>query len=169
MNKRELIYSQQASDFIEGRAYSNPRFFSTARSDVSRVLIVGDWPRIEAAYKAIGVPVERIDNAGASLGVTAASPMALATVEDAAKVAIPGDWSDLPWTQPDERGITLRSLASSVSPKPILNKAQAKAAIKAELARRAKDGVEQPTDGSLSPALEGSGEGAALPPIEGAE
>lgn len=163
MNKRELIYSQQSSDFIEGRAYSNPRFFSTPRGDVSKVLIVGDWPKIEAAYKALGIPVERLDTASTAVGVTAASPMALATAEDAAKVTIPDDWTDLPWTQPDERGLTLRSLASSVSAAPILNKKQATAAIKAELARRAAAGAAQPADGSLSPVLEGSGEGEVLP------
>ena len=57
----ELIYSQQATDFAEGRAYSNPRFFSSARSGVSKVFLVGDWPNIQAAYEAMGVPVERLD------------------------------------------------------------------------------------------------------------
>lgn len=57
----ELIYSTQAGDFLAGRAYSNPRFFSTPRTGVSKVLIVGEWPKIVAAYEAMGVPVERLD------------------------------------------------------------------------------------------------------------
>lgn len=59
----ELIYSQQSEGFDKSRAYSNPRFFSTPRQDVSRVFIVGDWPNIVAAYEALGVPVERLDEA----------------------------------------------------------------------------------------------------------
>lgn len=57
----ELIYSQQSGGFDKSKAYSNPRFFSTPRHDVSKVFIVGDWPHIVAAYEALGVPVERLD------------------------------------------------------------------------------------------------------------
>ncbi len=46
----ELIYSTQHTDYIEGRAYSNPRFFSSPRSGVTKVLIVGDWPNIVEAH-----------------------------------------------------------------------------------------------------------------------
>lgn len=59
----ELIYSQQSSDFDKSKAYANPRFFTTPRHDVSRVFIVGDWPEIVAAYEALNVPVERLDEA----------------------------------------------------------------------------------------------------------
>lgn len=59
----ELIYSQQDSDFVKGRAYSNPRFFSTPRQGVSKVYIVGDWPNIREAYEALGVEVEQLDKA----------------------------------------------------------------------------------------------------------
>lgn len=57
----ELVYSTQHTDYIDGRAYSNPRFFSTPRSGVSKVLLVGDWPNVRAAYEALGIPVERVD------------------------------------------------------------------------------------------------------------
>lgn len=59
----ELIYSQQASGFDKSKAYANPRFFTTPRADVEKVFIVGDWPLIVAAYEALGVPVERLDEA----------------------------------------------------------------------------------------------------------
>ena len=59
----ELIYSQQSSDFDKSKAYANPRFFTTPRHDVGRVFIVGDWPEIVAAYEALGVPVECLNEA----------------------------------------------------------------------------------------------------------
>jgi hypothetical protein len=59
----ELIYSQQSTDYIPGRAYSNPRFFTSPRSGVSKVFLVGDWPDIRAAYENLGVPVEQIGRA----------------------------------------------------------------------------------------------------------
>lgn len=140
--KRELIYSQQASDFIAGRAYSNPRFFTTPRSDVSKVLLVGDWPKIRAAYEALSVPVERLDPeaAVANPPVTATAPAALAPglgAVERATVFIPDAWADLPWSKPNTEGLTLRGLATLVADGPVLNKAQATAAIEVELQRRA--------------------------------
>lgn len=70
----ELIYSQQSSDFVPGRAYSNPRFFTTPRVDVAKVYLVGDWPKIQDAYEALGVPVERLDAADALARPEAAGP-----------------------------------------------------------------------------------------------
>lgn len=130
----ELIYSQQAGDFIAGRAYSNPRFFTTPRAGVSKVFLVGDWPNIRAAYEAMDVPVERLDpeEAAAPPPGTAKAPESLVpTLEGEARdaIAIPDDWADLSWQKK-------RSLASSFSDTPILNGAQAAEAIEAELRRR---------------------------------
>lgn len=48
---------------------------------------------------------------------------------------IPPYWRELPWTQPKgARGLTLRGLASALSPTPIITKQQAFAAIEAALA-----------------------------------
>ncbi|MBP8062395.1 MAG: hypothetical protein KAY29_00855, partial [Brevundimonas sp.] len=143
----ELIYSQQHTDFIEGRAYSNPRFFTGPRSGVSKVYLVGDWPEIEAAYAAIDVPVERLD-AVAALGVPEVKDLAIpaapivpaVTADERAKTHIPEDWQNLPWTGAADAGLTLRSLAALFSDTPVLNKGQAKKAIQAELDRRAKAG-----------------------------
>ena len=143
----EIIYSQQATDFIPGRAYSNPRFFSSPRSGVSKVFLVGDWPDIRAAYENLGVPVERLDASEAERQASNI-PLAPAPVrpaaEDPGSVVIPEGWEALPWSKPGDDGLTLRGLASSVSPAPVLNKAEATAAIEAELARRAA--AEAPVD-----------------------
>lgn len=159
--KRELIYSQQSSDFIAGRAYSNPRFFTTPRADVSKVLLVGDWPKIRAAYEALNVPVERLDPeaAVANPPATATAPAALAPglgVVERAVVIIPDGWPDLPWSKPNADGLTLRGLATLVADGPVFNKAQATSAIEAELLRRASAGT-----------LIGDGSGERLPPIDG--
>lgn len=131
----ELIYSQQDSGFVQGRAYSNPRFFSTPRSGVSKVFIVGEWPNIVEAYTALGVPVERLDGPLEAPPAPAAKP-ATGQAEDPGSVVIPDDWKDLAWSKPNEAGLSLRGLASQLSPTPILNKEHAYAAIQNELYRR---------------------------------
>lgn len=138
----EIIYSQQSTDFIAGRAYSNPRFFTSPRSGVSKVFLVGDWPNIRAAYENLGVPVERLDASGAerqAAKIPLAPAPARATAEDPGSVVIPDGWESLPWSKPGPDGLTLRGLASSISPVPVLNKAEAIAAIDDELARRAEN------------------------------
>lgn len=92
--KLEIIYSQQASDFIEGRAYSNPRYFTTPRSNVSKVFIVGDWPAVREAYEALGVPVEQLGSAVAEGDQFEASPPAdvAAKIADAFPAPGLGDW-----------------------------------------------------------------------------
>ncbi len=148
----ELIYSQQNNGFIKGRAYANPRFFSTPRSGVSKVLIVGSWPNIEEAYAAIGVPVERIgagDSTTVVPEVVFTPPPVVA--EDPAGADIPENWRDLPWSKPGDDGLTIRGVAKAVSPTPVLNKDQAVVAIEAELARRAGavDPLDIPQDAAL--------------------
>lgn len=141
----ELIYSRQATNFIAGRAYSNPRFYSVPRRGVTKVFLVGDWPKIEADYKAMGVPVERLDVEDAtpkadhptSSEVALARLAAKATADERALAHIPDGWRDLPWTKPGDDGLTLRGLATTFSDTPVINKAQAIAAMVAELARRA--------------------------------
>lgn len=138
----ELIYSQQSTDYIPGRAYSNPRFFTSPRSGVSKVFLVGDWPHIRAAYENIGVPVERLDASAAEQALSTiplAPAPARQQAEDPGSVVIPDGWEVMPWSKPGPDGLTLRGLASSVSPAPVLNKTQAHEAIEGELARRAAE------------------------------
>lgn len=133
--KIELVYSQQSTDFVQGRAYSNPRFFTTPRSGVSQVYIVGDWPNIVEAYEAIGVPVARIDAAdvtsnGAKPETVAPPPSMVALPEDERRdVEIPDGWEAMTWPQ-------RRAIASKLSEAPVVNSADAARAIKAELGRR---------------------------------
>src|SRR5690606_28092713 len=103
------------------------------RTDVSKVFIVGDWPKIEAAYKAIGVPVERLDAPPVEKPVSATKPspdlVPALTAEERSKIEIPADWRDLQWSKPNADGLTLRGLASKFSDEPVINKDQAVAVI----------------------------------------
>lgn len=151
----ELIYSQQRTDFIEGRAYSNPRFFTSPRQGVTKVYLVGDWPKVEAAYKALGVPVEQLDP---SMAVGAPEPPVLpkmlAHAEDPGSVDIPEDWGGLDW--PD-----LRALAQKLTAEPVINAAQAAGVVAAEIARRnpemtARDPLDHDGDGRKGGSLKGA-------------
>lgn len=60
----QVVYSAQKSGFVKGRIYLNPRFFDgTLQPGVTSVVIVGDWPKVEEAYKAAGIPVTIAKNA----------------------------------------------------------------------------------------------------------
>jgi len=137
----ELIYSDQHTDYIKGRAYSNPQHFTTARAGVTKVLLVGDWPKVEEAYAAAGVEVEHVSAASvmADPAVTEL-PAAPAGSDPATRAAvhIPENWRDLKWTGKANAGLTLRSLASVLCDEPVLNKTMAIAAIEGELHRRAQ-------------------------------
>lgn len=137
MPPAEIIYSQQSSDFIEGRAYANPKFFSTPRSGVKKVFVVGEWPNIVEAYEALGVEVESMDAGDASRAEAVATLYVAPTLEERAAVEIPDGWADLEWARKGDAGVTLRALANQVSDAPVINKEQAAEAIQAELDRRA--------------------------------
>lgn len=122
----ELIYSQTRRKILKGQSFRNPRFFTGAEEGVSKVWIDGDWPKIEAAYADAGVRTLRLDNVPAAVSFVLPEP-------EREEIEIPADWRDLPWTQPDERGLSLRRLAASVSDVPVINKAQAVEAIEAHL------------------------------------
>lgn len=122
-----LTYTTRATGFEKGpgKAYANPSFFSSPRSGVAKVILEGPWPIVEAAYTALGVPVETADGA-----------LPLPTGAD--DVDIPADWEALHWSRPNGAGLSMRALATKVSPTPVLNGEQARAAIKAEQDRREK-------------------------------
>jgi hypothetical protein len=113
-----------------GRLHLNPRHFGVPEVGATKVFLVGDWPKIEAAYKALGVPVERLDVAPAAEAQrTAAMPLPTVPEAERGAVEIPADWRDLSWPQ-------VRSLAAQFATEPVLNKAQAVEVVEAELARR---------------------------------
>lgn len=125
----DLVYSQTRQP--DGRKQLNPRFFDGPVEGITTVYIDGDWPRIAEAYEAKGVKVLRIDAVAPAFNIEF-RPLA-ETGPTQFPVFIPADWRELGWSQPDERGLTLRSLASQVSETAIINKAQAVAAIEAYL------------------------------------
>ena len=137
----ELVYSAQKTDFEPGKRYANPRFFSAVREGVSRVTVIGDWPDVVKAYEAAGVPVtvhgaKKRTPAPAAPEVDRSTSRTAEPREQQAAVPIPADWRDLPYLPRSAGEPCLRALASQVSSVPILNKALAIEAIKAELARR---------------------------------
>jgi hypothetical protein len=149
----ELVYSRQSTGFLPGVAYSNPRFFTSPREGVTKVYLVGDWPNIRAAYEARGVPVEQAEP-GTKIGDAAgpkpvSAPRHLTPGVDPdtrAQTHIPDNWRELPWTGPADT-LTLRQLGALVSPTPVLRKAEAVAAIEAELERRGQaEPVAPPTE-----------------------
>lgn len=168
----ELIYSQQSTDYMPGKAYANPRHFSTPREGVTKVYLVGDWPLVREAYEAIDVPVEQLDEAKARCAAAGipgpaqpqtqapASLTPTAPSDVRGSIEIPADWKALPWTAKGGAP-SLRSLASKLSETPVLNKAQGEAAIEAELARRAAAETEgDETEGEGEGSGDGEGEGS---------
>lgn len=136
---RVLIYSRQDSGFIKGVAYSNPRFYTSARPGFGKVIVVGDWPQIVADYQKMGVEVEVTDTAPVATPPPSAKPEGLTAPAmsdlDRTNIVIPEDWRTLKWVAAADQP-TLRALAAQVSDVPVINKAGAVAAIEAELARR---------------------------------
>lgn len=141
---KEIVYSTQASNFLKGRIYGNPRHFSTPRDGVSKVYVVGYWPEVVAAYRSIGVVVhvvEEVDYFGDPQAIFGDDNQQAAPKEkqqpernlaDLAAIEIPENWKEMPWVGNDG----LRNLAQKFSDDQILNKGQATAAIRAELKRR---------------------------------
>lgn len=54
----ELVYSNQKGDFDPSKRYRNPDLFRNVERGVTKVTVVGDYPEIVEAYKALDVDVE---------------------------------------------------------------------------------------------------------------
>lgn len=122
----DLAYGRHLIPSMAGLSFRNARFFAGPEDGATTVYLDGEYPTIQAAYERVGVKVLRLDHAVPVIGVEEVAP-------DRPEVAIPADWQELGWSQPDERGLTLRSLASQVSDTAIINKAQAIQAIETYL------------------------------------
>ena len=57
----ELIYTAQASGFEPGKRYRNPQHFDRPELGVKAVVIVGEWPKVAAAYEEAGAEVSVVD------------------------------------------------------------------------------------------------------------
>ena len=53
----ELTYSNQLDGFDPEKRYRNPEHFDKPEAGVTRVLVIGDWPSVVAAYGALGIDV----------------------------------------------------------------------------------------------------------------
>lgn len=138
----EVVYSTQRSGFEPGRTYRNPRFFqSPLATGVTKVFVIGDWPRVVEGYSALGITVVVTQSAADLRAVagrvgapadTVPTTAYLRTAEPRDRqsaVEIPDGWRDLPWPEK-------RALAAKVTDVPVINSAQASEAIEAELVRR---------------------------------
>jgi hypothetical protein len=137
----KIVYSQTAVGLNEGEVFRNPRFFAGVEEGVQAVTIHGHWPEIAKAHLDAGADVSVINPPPEPLRMgTAFAPVFLfpgLPQDERSDIRIPEDWSTLRYTGRADAGLTLRSLASLISDEPILNRAQAEAAVRAELARRA--------------------------------
>jgi hypothetical protein len=61
--------------------YRNPRYFDKPLGKPDRVIVVGSWPRVVAAYQAIGVPVDCIPEGGAVRPPAEVEPPSTALLE----------------------------------------------------------------------------------------
>ena len=60
----EIVYSRHLVADLGGRKYQNPRLFSGPIEGAAKVFIDGDWPEIEAAYRAAGAEILPISELG---------------------------------------------------------------------------------------------------------
>lgn len=140
----ELVYSTQKTDFQKGRAYSNPRFFTgRPRAGVTRVIVVGNWPEVVAAYQRAGVPVEVVKGPRMAGEDPTPAPKKRPSEGPRSDAPIPEGWRDLPWGGK-------RPLAQNFAEVPVINGEQADAVIAAEEARRAAEG---PSDEEMRQAI----------------
>ena len=61
-----IVYSTQERDFVSGFVYRNPRYFERPLGSPDKVIIIGNFPKIRAAYEALDVEVETV-SAGTKL------------------------------------------------------------------------------------------------------
>lgn len=141
MTKRdfELVYVNINTGYPKApnRGFSNPRHFVSVRIDVTRVIVVGDWPRVVKAYTEAGVPVMQVASVEDLKSVTDFQPTDGAiihppqtTENDPSEVEIPEDWMEFSW--PAKRGLA-KDIDGESYPK---NKAEAELIIQNELDRR---------------------------------
>jgi len=53
-----VIYSDQTSGFLPDCCYRNPQYFQAPLGRPDKVVVMGHWPAVVAAYRELGVEVE---------------------------------------------------------------------------------------------------------------
>lgn len=143
VRSKEIVYANISTGYEKGRAYANPRFFITPRTDVTKVIVVGDWPKVVDAYQKAGVPVVQLQPGQPLEEADSADPLPFGEgvslkpktnsegdPHDPGKVEIPEDWADFSWP-------ALRTLAKEIDGKKFpIKKDEAIEIIEKELERR---------------------------------
>ncbi len=62
----ELTYSAQTTHFDPDKRYRNPQYFDKPETGVTKVTVVGDWPAVVEAYKAVQVEIDVVEPGGAA-------------------------------------------------------------------------------------------------------
>lgn len=57
----ELIYTHQPDGFDPHKRYRNPEHFDRVEAGVTRVVVIGDWPKVLEAYTAAGAEVTALE------------------------------------------------------------------------------------------------------------
>lgn len=123
----EIVFTEQSEGPFDKAKfkYQNPRHFNGRTiKGIRKVTVIGNWPAVVAAYEKAGAEV--VTKAAGALAV---EPPKAEPFRGNPDVEIPANWRDLEWQD-------IRSLAAKVSPTPVINRADAVAAIEAEIARR---------------------------------
>jgi hypothetical protein len=124
-----LIYSRSPHPVMdEDCTYQNPRFFTVPDENAKSVVVVGDFPEIVDAYKALGIDVEALDvpPAAPEPAVLQREPL---TDAEKRTVDIPDNWQSLTWPK-------MRALAGQLTNEPVINKLAATNVIEHELRDR---------------------------------
>jgi hypothetical protein len=61
----EYVYATQRTPLCTGRVFRNPRFFQACEPDATKVYLIGDWPKVKAAYRAAGIVVVETESPSA--------------------------------------------------------------------------------------------------------
>ncbi len=59
---KQIVYATSRVPHSEGRIVKNPNHFQHPIENATKVFIAGNWPKIEEAYRNLGVPVGRVED-----------------------------------------------------------------------------------------------------------
>lgn len=154
---KAIVYSAQESGFEPGFTYRNPRYFQSPLGKPEKVIVVGSWPNVAAAYEALGIEVEVV-SPGTPLRVpgkitpppkpgkdevappTPTQSDAGGTLDNpkGEPVEIPADWASLQWMKQEKLAAEIVGATVPLATAEGQTRAQkAKAIIEAEVAERA--------------------------------
>lgn len=132
---KTVVYSAQERDFEPGLVYRNPRYFGRPQGSPDIVIVVGDWPNVAEAYRALGVEVREVpvgmplgarvelapppvndqtehenDEDNSSGGTEAPSPSSVSVEDSSPPASGPGAGGETPETPTGEDVLTEKEL-----------------------------------------------------------